>query len=408
LADLIAAEITREGAVTGNTHESQARSWGRYLLYLESIGLGHDVYLDSFTRAQRNRIMCAFAMAMRQARFSGPSYDKLAEGTIRNSLSDVCSTFRENGRSNPTKDDDRQLSFILQRLFRAFRNEDPNEKQQKAVPPNVILAIAQLVHTEEQRAYGQLARVGFFFAMRSREYLEVPRAELGRTKLLLIRNIRFVRNGRNISHDDPALELSDCVAITFEMQKKEEKNDTVHHKSSGDLIMCPVRAAAELVRRILGYPGTDGNTPISAILVGSKITQVKSKQMVGVLRDAVQAIGEGVLNIKVDEIGTHSIRSGAAMAMVMGGLPVYMIMLMGRWSSDAFLRYIRKQIEQFSHDVSTKMIKNMCYRYMPVPTESASNSDPRQRNNPNNAETRRNVGGDATRQARLPAFSLYP
>ena len=243
--------------------------------------------------------------------------------------------------------------------------------------------------------------------MRSREYLEVPRAELGRTKLLLIRNIRFVRNGRNISHDDPALELSDCVAITFEMQKKEEKNDTVHHKSSGDLIMCPVRAAAELVRRILGYPGTDGNMPISAILVGSKITQVKSKQMVGVLRDAVQAIGEGVLNIKVDEIGTHSIRSGAAMAMVMGGLPVYMIMLMGRWSSDAFLRYIRKQIEQFSHDVSTKMIKNMCYRYMPVPTESASNSDPRQRNNPNNAETRRNVGGDATRQARLPAFSLY-
>ena len=160
-------------------------------------------------------------------------------------------------------------------------------------------------------------------------------------------------------------------------------------------------ASPEEIKLILGW------LIISAILVGSKITQVKSKQMVGVLRDAVQAIGEGVLNIKVDEIGTHSIRSGAAMAMVMGGLPVYMIMLMGRWSSDAFLRYIRKQIEQFSHDVSTKMIKNMCYRYMPVPTESASNSDPRQRNNPNNAETRRNVGGDATRQARLPAFSLY-
>ena len=74
---------------------------------------------------------------------------------------------------------------------------------------------------------GQLSRMGFFFAMRSREYLNVPRAELGRTKILLIRNIRFVRNGRNVSHDDPALEMSDCIAITFEMQKKEEKNDTV-------------------------------------------------------------------------------------------------------------------------------------------------------------------------------------
>lgn len=243
--------------------------------------------------------------------------------------------------------------------------------------------------------------------MRAREYSKVPKAEQGRTKILLIRNIRFVRNGRNVSHDDPALEMSDCIVITFEMQKKEEKNDTVHHKSSGDTIMCPVKAAAELVRRIRGYPGTDGDTPVSALLVGSKITHVTSKLMVGYLRDAVKAIGKDILNINAEDIGTHSIRSGAAMAMFMGGLPVYMIMLMGRWSSDAFLRYIRKQIEQFSHDVSAKMITNMCYRYMPVPTESTTNRDPRQHNNPNNAETRRNVGGDANRQARLPAFSQF-
>jgi hypothetical protein len=305
MADLIAAEIAREGAVTGGTHESQARSWSRFQQYAESIGLGGDVFLDSFTRPQRNKIMCAFAVAMRQARFSGPSHDRLAEGTIRNSISDVCSTFRENGRPNPTKDDDMQLSFVLSRLYRAFRNEDPNEKQQKAIPPCVILAIAQLVETDEQRAIGQLARLGFFFAMRSREYLKVPRAELGRTKILLLRNIRFVRDGRNVSHDDPALELSDCIAITFEMQKKEEKNDTVHHKASGDAIMCPVRSAAELVRRIRSYPGTDDNTPVSAILVGSKITQVTSKQMKENLRDAVRAIGEDVLNIQAEEVGTH-------------------------------------------------------------------------------------------------------
>jgi hypothetical protein len=65
------------------------------------------------------------------------------------------------------------------------------------------------------------------------------------------------------------------------------------------------------------------------------------------------------------------------------------------------------QIEQFSHDVSSNMIENMCYRYIPAPTESTTDRDPRQRNNPNNAETRRNVGGNATRQARLPAFSQF-
>jgi hypothetical protein len=65
---------------------------------------------------------------------------------------------------NPTKDSDRQLSFLLSRLFRAFRNEDPNDVQQKAVPPCDALTIARINQSEFQLAMGQLVRLGFFFA----------------------------------------------------------------------------------------------------------------------------------------------------------------------------------------------------------------------------------------------------
>ena len=242
--------------------------------------------------------------------------------------------------------------------------------------------------------------------MRSREYLKVPKAEEGRTKILVLRNLRFICNGRVMSHDDAELELADRLAITFEMQKKDDKNDTIHHEATRDQIMCPIQAAAELVRRIRSYPNTNDDTPISAVLIGARITHVTGIQVANVLKDTVRAIGKDVLNINADEIGTHSLRSGAAMAMFLAGLPVYLIMLMGRWSSDAFLRYIRKQEEQFSHNVSSKMIENMFHRYIPT-LSTTTNRDPRQRNNPTNAETRRNVGGDATRQARLPAFSLF-
>ena len=112
MADLIAAEIAREGAVTGVTLESQARSWRRFQLYLMSIGLEDDRFLTEFSKAQQNKIMCAFAMAMRQAQFSGPSHDRLVEGTIKNTISNVCATFRENGMPNPTKDNEGQLSFL--------------------------------------------------------------------------------------------------------------------------------------------------------------------------------------------------------------------------------------------------------------------------------------------------------
>jgi hypothetical protein len=40
------------------------------------------------------------------------------------------------------------------------------------------------------------------------------------------------------------------------------------------------------------------------------------------------------------------------MEMYLAAVPVYTIMLIGRWSSDAFLQYIRKQDEQFSKDVT--------------------------------------------------------
>ncbi len=45
------------------------------------------------------------------------------------------------------------------------------------------------------------------------------------------------------------------------------------------------------------------------------------------------------------------------MAMYLGKCPVYTVMLIGRWSSDAFLRYIQKQVMEFSHNVSKKMLK---------------------------------------------------
>ena len=35
--------------------------------------------------------------------------------------------------------------------------------------------------------------------------------------------------------------------------------------------------------------------------------------------------------------------------------PVYTIMLVGRWSSDAFLAYIEKQIKEFTKGVSSRM-----------------------------------------------------
>jgi hypothetical protein len=53
-------------------------------------------------RPSRIKFVGAFAVAMRKARFSGPSYDQLAHSSVTSAISHVCQTFREHGRPNPT------------------------------------------------------------------------------------------------------------------------------------------------------------------------------------------------------------------------------------------------------------------------------------------------------------------
>jgi hypothetical protein len=243
--------------------------------------------------------------------------------------------------------------------------------------------------------------------MQSCKYLKVTQAKKRQTEILCFRNPLFFSDRKLIKHNDMHLEFSNCISITFEMQKKDKKNNTVTHMSSGNVNMCPVRMGAAIVHRIRSYKGANNNTPISAFWQFNRINHVTSKQVIAAMKDAIQAIGEDILHIKKEEIGMHSIRLDVAMAMFLGNCSVCLIMMIGHWSSDTFLQYIQKQVEQFSHNVSQRMTKQMFHGHIPTyTTPSVSHLDSRQRNNPNDAETRRNMGGNMTCQARLPPLTL--
>jgi hypothetical protein len=74
------------------------------------------------------------------------------------------------------------------------------------------------------------------------------------------------------------------------------------------------------------------------------------------------------------EVGTHLIHSGAAMAMYLAGVPIFSIMLIRCWSSLAFLKYIRKQVQEFSHDISLKMIEVQSFKHINKPNTTMTDS----------------------------------
>ena len=147
--------------------------------------------------------------------------------------------------------------------------------------------------------------------------------------------------------------------------------------------------------------------PISTFFNHGIIDQVTSDHMIDALQDAVGAIREARLGFNKKSVGTHSIRSGAAMALYLGECPVFMIMLIGHWSSDAFLRYIQKQVMEFSQNMAKKMLLCQNFRHIPDMHTRVPLDDPHIRNHPNNAKTRRNVGGDSRCRVRLPPFAQF-
>jgi hypothetical protein len=162
------------------------------------------------------------------------------------------------------------------------------------------------------------------------------------------------------------------------MQKNEDKHETVIHGLTNDPVLCSVKSWARLINQIWKYPGTKEDTSVCTVWNYARHEQIKSRQVITSLRSACATIGSACLGFDPSEIGTHSLRSGAAMEMYLAGVPVYTIMLIGRWSSNAFSHYIRKQVQQFLQDVAKKMLTHRSFRTIPdIAPCVVSNEDPR-------------------------------
>jgi hypothetical protein len=328
---------------------------------------------------------------------SSKGYDHLVAGTCRTAIDCVCQAFVTAGWDDPGKDSNGELAFILRRQLQGYKNEDPSEQPQKAIPFGLLQKIITMpTKNHMRRRFQLLTHMAFFFAMRSCEYLKTSGSR--RTKALRMCDITFWdRFNRTIKHSDPNLEKAEWVSITFRFQKRDIRDDTITQSRSGNRIFCPVIACAQIIRDMQ----RDGNKPTDSVYrflqENGTFADLHSKTALMMLRQLLRTVDSEALNIKPEECGLHSLRSSAAMAMYLNGIPVYTIMLLGRWSSDAFLCYIRKQVSEFSRGVARKMIQRPVYYHV----SHAQHDDPRTHNRLSSAANSGmgNRGNDASRGA---------
>jgi len=403
----MAATDARTSATTRGTSDKQNRAWIRWKQFLRSIDLSDDDFLEDFEQHHKVTILSAFAHTVREAEYSRQKISRLGSDSVRNTVDHVAQTFRNHQRRDPRLDGDGKPSSLLLYQYKAYKSEDPPPVQQKALPGCILRQLYQHKSTERLKAIADLCTCAFFFAMRSCEYLSVgglPR----KTKRLRLRNLRFFKNRKEMAHGHQSLHKCDFISITFEDQKNAMRNDTITMHAADNNLLCPVKSWSRVVKRVLVSNKASQDSFVNSFDANGRLHLVTSNDAMRSLRAAATTIGATNLGFNPSEIGTHSLRSGSAMAMYLDEVPVYTIMLIGRWSSDAFLLYIRKQVEQFSHNVSNRMIKNLSFTHVPMRAPRVSRDDPRQRNHRDNTQTRYNMGHESTRVIpTLPSFAIH-
>ena len=390
--------------------------WRRWREFIECWGVRGDPLLDKVqTDIERLLLARGFLVRLRLFKFDpqGKSTEErtkpMVSSTLRDAISSVASSFRKCGRTSPFHlqnrvNDSGSVHPRIRALLRGFESIDEPPSRQKAVTPALLRDLKEMVQgfpLGSQHA-ADLIVGAYFFAMRACEFCTTKNR--GRTRILTCGNVTFRDRDRNeVLHSDETIgERAMFVTICFVDQKNGTKMERRSQRRSGVDGLCPVQSWAAVVQRInrqfrdvqdkrglpvCSYRQEDG---------GTKVHQVSDERVRNLLRSTCRLFdGVNQYGIGEREVGTRSIRSGAAMALaVQGGQSERSIMMLGRWKSLAFLVYIRPQVLEWAGDMSCRMANTSSF--LDVGGDGSQGRTTAPYTNPNNAE-----------EVELPAFPLF-
>ncbi|KAI2500104.1 hypothetical protein MHU86_14371 [Fragilaria crotonensis] len=339
----LAAAAAQNAALADSTRAKRDSSWRCYERFLGRIdGVGREPFLQGLGREAKAETFACFAAALRDGRLRSRQPQEAGNGplsgSIRATLDGVAQAFRLNKFESPIHDAAGRLDPLLALQLKRYADEDPGPTPQQALPLEVIRKVRSWARNETDIAIGQLVVVAFFFAMRSCEYSDVGSRRT--TSVIRVDDVRFRQKGQDLQTTDRGqLENADTVSITFRRQKNGDKGATVtQHRNDrqGQTDICPVRVLADLTTRVRSYDCHSRTNPkINAVRTqdSDEPQHISSKSILRQLRMATTRRGGEAW--PPGEWHRHSlIRSGAAMAMHLAGVPSETIQMVGRWRPD--------------------------------------------------------------------------
>jgi hypothetical protein len=273
------------------------------------------------------------------------------------------------GGPDPRKDSHGGIDFQIQRQIKAYKKEDAPPKRVKPVPILIIIFIAAQAfgdtRSDKAMAIADMITIAFFFLLRPGEYT----GTLSDDAAFKMQDVGLYIEGCKLdlfSANDANIKSATSAYYTFTTQKNGNRNEKLVQGLSDDPWCCPAKAT---VRRVLLRRRHKASlaTPIASFYHGNRRTLVKAKDVTEVLR-YVMRLNIHRTGISPLGISARSLRTGGAMALLHGKVDLSNIRMMGRWHSDALIRYLHVHAHPILGNYVARVFNEGTYSFLPDET----------------------------------------
>jgi len=349
--DLRAALQVADSALIAKTHSARVAIFQQWTAFCAE--LGRDPSLCTvLVPEDRLCYLLVFGHRYRQ-RTSRATGQPVQSSTVEDVLLAVGQGITQLGGQDPRRESPSspRLHPLLTSFLRALADEDAPTG--RAQPANLTILRRLPASNPVELHLRDLCVLGFFWLLRPSEYLSTTHH--GRTEAFRLRDVTFVIDGRILPATTVPLNdlktggrISRAI-LTFNDQKNAVRGEQICHSPSQDLTYCPCHALA----RICGHLQAHGERPDCPIYqcAGHVITAAMATVALRTAAASVQA----TTGIPPDRLSVRSLRPGGATAMLCANIDSDLIKLIGRWKSDAMLRYLRVG----SHDTTSALAARM-------------------------------------------------
>jgi hypothetical protein len=366
--DLQFAGQTIQHAVAARSAAAASSSWTKWETFCYDCGINPT--LDSVP--DPIPFFLVFAVRYRDGSIAKNNH-AVRGATVADVLRDIGQKMALLGRSDPRILPSGRQEFRLTRLLKGFTKADPPPER---VQPVSMAVLRQLCldtgATNFDRTTRDLAIMGFYWLCRPGEAY-APSSTNAESAPFRLCDVEFAVGTGLFRGDTIPLELlpqAQGARLQFTKQKNCNAGEKIAHGLTGDELLCPTRALARLVEQLRAQ-NAPNTTPLHC--TDPLTLSVHARHITAALRFAARTV-QHTTGIAPEKLTARSLRPGGATALLCGKIDNDTIKLVGRWQSDAMLRYLHTQAVPAMGNLARSMFQHGNFTFQPdqlVPDQAA-------------------------------------